>query len=266
MRVNAGDAYVLFDDDDYNNNDGANPDGDNGEPFLEFTDTRYYISDTDGRYLDNTPRNILGSAYIMPEYAWASPFNQTNVTFNTNVNYTLSNNTAAATLINQNRGSAGIERDDFWVAYILLGYQGPLTDDLDGNSGTQFEDGHLGIMPQLSLPCDCVSSTTCPPSGSTCAVVPQGGQGAIIFQEVVRDTVYFYQNVFTPSKTVTVVRTAAAHELAHQFGLQGDDVGIVFKLMDYPDFNLPGVTGPSIEFHPEHINILRRRIKSPGQP
>ena len=51
------------------------------------------------------------------------------------------------------------------------------------------------------------------------------------------------------------------HELGHQFGLLGDQPGSMFFIMDYPNTSSPS----RVQFHPEHINIMRRRVKSPGR-
>jgi hypothetical protein len=47
------------------------------------------------------------------------------------------------------------------------------------------------------------------------------------------------------------------HEIGHQFGLRGDSLGAVWGIMN----SIP----EPLSFHPEHINMLRWRVKSPGQ-
>ncbi len=60
---------------------------------------------------------------------------------------------------------------------------------------------------------------------------------------------------------ITDSEVAVPHELGHQFGLNGDQSGSVFGIMDYP----VGMSLPSrVAFNNEHINLMRRRIKSPG--
>jgi len=53
------------------------------------------------------------------------------------------------------------------------------------------------------------------------------------------------------------------HEIGHQFGLLGDQVRQTFQVMDYNEYSTNVVN--SVGLHPAHIDILRRRVKSPGQ-
>ena len=73
--------------------------------------------------------------------------------------------------------------------------------------------------------------------------VPRGSIGSLTFVEVLRDR-------FDPLASVDT----AAHELGHQFGLMGDGAG-----------NQGIMNGQSFEFIPAHINMLRWRVKSPGE-
>lgn len=59
--VNQGQLFQLFDDDDFNNDDGTNVDGDTGEdiPMLQHT----YLEDSDDPAL-----NRFAPAYIRPKY------------------------------------------------------------------------------------------------------------------------------------------------------------------------------------------------------
>lgn len=74
------------------------------------------------------------------------------------------------------------------------------------------------------------------------AGVPEGSQGSIIFLETMKD--------------VGGVRyDTAPHEIGHQFGLKGDVPNL--GIMSY---------GTDTFFVPQHLNVFRWRIKSPGQP
>lgn len=79
-----GDIYVrpnhpfkLFDDDDFNDNDGSQKDGDVGEnvELLSYTLSKLQVS-------DDPNNNPYAAAYIVPEYNWAAQqgLNNTNVT------------------------------------------------------------------------------------------------------------------------------------------------------------------------------------------
>jgi hypothetical protein len=141
-----GKAFNLYDDDDYNDDD-TQKDGDNGENVLAFADSFEYLSAADGNYTNGRPRNMYASAYIMPEYNWAAGagFNQTNLQFELNVEDGV-NFATVLNVVNRDRNSSASERDDFWVGYVLIGYQGPVPADFDGlnPAGTANENARLG--------------------------------------------------------------------------------------------------------------------------
>jgi hypothetical protein len=253
IQINNGDAFVIYDDDDYNSDDTL-LDGDDSEPI-----------DPIANIFNALYELPYKEAYIVFDTITLSQYNQSNVPFDLNVDTT--SVTALNTLFTNNRGSAGNESDDFWVAYLILGYQGARVEDFDGYSNCQgancqTESPLFGATLNPSQNCDCLSSSLCPPSGVACTVIPAGGHGSVILQEVIRDQKYFYQTLF--GRTITIDRSIIAHEIGHQFGIEGDDLNtITFKIMDYPDYNT--IDGPEHRFHTQHINILRRRVKSPGQ-
>ncbi len=270
--IAAGQTFTLYDDDDYNDNNGANKIGDDGEiiqqynstdPILKFADSLKHLLPDDGNYSDNTPRNILGGAYIRPTYTWASQYNN-NVPFDLNVEDSETQSNGSTALVDANRGSQNSERDDFWVAYIIFSYQPGLANDLDNFT----EAATLGLTPAFT--CDCYSSPCIRSinSANLCgSASPRGGIGSFVYLEVSQDTRKFWLNPPSPltSKIFNEVETTVPHELGHQLGLKGDEPSTVFKIMDYQD---PQNTSGNVDvgFHPEHINILRKRIKSPGQP
>lgn len=261
--IAAGQAFTLYDDDDYNDNNGGNKTGDDAEPVQQFADSLKHLLSEDGNYADNTPRNILGSAYIRPTYTWASQYNN-NVPFDLNTEDSETQPNGATSLVEANRGSKNSERDDFWVAYIIFSYQPGVAEDLDNNFT---EMAKLGVTP--AVVCDCYSSP-CPrsivPQNLCGNTLPRGGIGSFIYLETSQDSRKLWLNPPSPytPKTFNESETTVPHELGHQLGLLGDQEDALFKIMDYQD---PRLTSGNVEvaFHPEHINILRRRIKSPGQ-
>lgn len=253
--------FRLYDDDDYNGDDSAlGPDGDENEPLVRFSDTFRYLSDslTGGAFPDGTPNNILASAYILPEYDWAisKGYNQSNVSFDANVEQSEFSN-----FENIWQESLFSEKDRFWIAHFIISYQGGETDDYDGSvSGIKetVEEGLTGT----STTCDCYGSPSCPRSSppSTCSGIPSGGHTSLLYEESMRDFGK-YQSTLT-GWTIKDTAIAAPHELGHQFGLLGDQPGTLFSIMDYPNNNTSPVS--RVQFHPEHINIIRHRVKSPG--
>jgi hypothetical protein len=81
------------------------------------------------------------------------------------------------------------------------------------------------------------------------ATVLQGSEGALIFMETTQDVGGLFPTI------------AAPHEVGHQFGLGGDDDPIS---PNYPEFGI--MSGASTAFVDRHLNVLRWRVKSPGQP
>jgi len=269
LTLTQGSDFILFDDDDYNFDDTVindmgqitrfDVDGDDNEAIRELNNVFTYLQDADG-----IGQNILTSAYIRPEYNWAIPYNQTNLTFDLNVE---SNNTPTdelTTALNTNRNSRNDERSDFWIAYFLLGYQGNANEDADGDAAVP------GISRQIggTLPCDCYRDPnlpnqpiTCPlltPAPITCTQLPTGSFGSLLYQEIQQDV---ERSWLIAGNVVQSIQTTAPHELGHQFGLSGDVRRTTFGIMDYSA--LP--TMNSVTLHPEHINIIRRRANSPGQ-
>lgn len=163
----------------------------------------------------------------------------------------------------------------------MIAYQGNENEDTDGcriNQQTQQcevdpnnnqlpEPAVPGISKRLigsSPPCDCYQSLTCPitnPPGAPspiCTQIPTGAIGSVLYQEIQRDVT---RSWYLAGHTIQEIETTAPHELGHQFGLLGDQVRTTLGIMDYSVF--PSMN--SIQLHPEHINIIRRRVKSPGQ-
>lgn len=280
--VRIGDQFTLYDDDDFNNNDGVNKDGDENEAVVQLPDSLKLLYDGDGTLPDGR-RNVYQSAYIRPEYNWAATrgYNQTNVGFDLNVDVIASDGTGTDELfplLTNHRNSSNDEKDDFWIGYFVIAYQGALFEDADGckldpvtrlcqldGQFTVPEPANPGIARLLVgsyRSCDCLLSSNCPvtiPAPVVCRVMPTGAIGAVLYQEAQQDVKRSWAAV---GYNFQDIAKTAPHELGHQFGLAGDQVRTTFKLMDYSQ--LPTVIN-DVALHPEHVNIIRRRVKSPGQ-
>lgn len=268
--------YKIYDDDDFDGDDslpGKTKNGDTGDDVKELQGKTFkLLQDADG--LDSQtqePKNVYAAAYIRPDYSWSAnkttpagkPYNDTNVPFEKNLEstagdlYRIMYGNAQYT---SPRDSDSDGKNDFWVAYFIISYQAHKTGDMD----PVFELPNSWEGVALAFTADCLNSSTCPsPTPGTnppvtTTTVPQGGFGAFIFMETLRD--------YTAKWTGQSIdeRLTAPHELGHIFGLDGDEYGTLWKIMDYPRY---GGTPPetySLEFHPEHLKILRSRVKSPG--
>ena len=288
VTLNNNSNFILYDDDDYNYDDSQiqtltlgsySVDGDENEAVICLPDSLIYLSDESQTCSNGTPQNMYAPAYIKPEYDWAqnvANFNQTNLQFELNVEYG-TNNATVINVIDRNRNSKNTEKDDFWIGYVLLGYQGPLLEDSDGISPNGGNEKALqGASPNIwmsssEIPsCDCYMSNVCPSGGVVCnlngtPILPRGSFGSVIFQEVNQDLKTYFLLLQTPytARTIEDIKLTIPHEIGHQFGLLGDQKRPTFKIMDYSDY-IGNVVNDEF-FHPEHINIMRRRIKSPGQ-
>ena len=190
---------------------------------------------------DDPNQNIFAPAYVMPVIdGGGNPnFNNDDVTFALNVSDTVNS-------INQQIGqgieSRNNESDDFWVAYIQIAYQGDANRDFDPNFG-------LGPLDQ-----DLAGQTTTDPltnSVTNSSQVPVGGNGSLIYIETLRDYFTFRGR---GENGLTV-----AHELGHQFGIQGHRG--TDKVMQ---ISTASVQAGDEKFVSDHINIIRWRVRSPG--
>lgn len=268
IDIEAATHMRLYDDDDYNrNNTPATLSGDENEPIVMFNDTLRHLSDnlTSGNFPDASPMNILASSYMLPEYDWAynvMHYNQSNVVFDTNLEQVES-----LGYENPWRDSRNDERDSFWIAYFIIAYQGYVANDFDGLRngvpGTR-EDTQGGLTLVIGDPCDCLNSSVCPTDRTMCTTLPFGGNTSVIYEESMQDAEKYYSALPPPANySIKDTQIAMPHELGHQFGLFGDQPGSLFSIMDYPNNNIS--TAPRVQFHPEHVNLIRHRVKSPGQ-
>jgi hypothetical protein len=132
------------------------------------------------------------------------------------------------TQINLGHDSEAAEGNDFWVVYMQVGYQGRPDADEDPNG-----EGATG------------GTSVTYATGHTAtseATVPRGGPGSLVYMETMRDFGLLFPT------------TAAPHEVGHQMGLADAPTG--FGIM----------SAENTMFVDSHINVLRWRVKSPGQP
>lgn len=229
-------GVTVWDDDDYNSNDGTNPDGDTDEDIAALNSTFSIM-----QYSDNVAQNVYAAAFVRPKYdsAGVASYNSSSVVFQNNV--ALVENDVVAQ-INAGRGAVN-ESDDFWVVYVQLDYQPDVR--FDGDPDTELLNAIYGLTYQNP-------STDVTDSVTGSASVPKGSNASLVFLESTKDVdrkyAYNYGARVVP------------HEVGHQFGLKGDVAGA--WLMGYQGPSNP--TEP-LDIHPLHRNIIRWRIKSPGQ-
>jgi len=190
------------------------------------------------RQSPNPTQNVYAPAYIRPTYdgGGATGNDTNNIAFSLNIPLTAA---AINSQLNLGRNSGSNESDNFWVVYVQIGYQGDLPQDIVPAT----EPATAGATTQFGSVDDVTSS----------AGVVTGGQGSLVFIESSRDG----------DLTIMIgddfkVRTGP-HEVGHQFGLRGDAPG--FGIMSQS-----GSGGEPLRFVDRHLNVLRWRIKSPGQP
>lgn len=241
-------SIVLVDDDDFNLNNKTLI-GDEGEklvdlqPGQKFSDLPYFVIMKDS---PKPTENAFADAYIQPEYDWAATknYNTAGVTFAVNVSEIGS---AIADQLKAGKTSLASEAtNDFWIAYVQIGYQGDARsdDDPDGDQNISNIPLALGITPAITSGGDAVVTTP--------NAVPSGGNSSLLYLEVMRERT-------DPQQGKNPQRTVAPHEVGHQFGLDGQSDGD-FGLMNH------GQAPTTERFVPVHINMLRYRVSTPGQP
>lgn len=234
--VNANQTFSMYDDDNFNYTNGsAGSPGDEGEYVTELPETFSLMQDH-----DDINNNRFAIAYIRPNYSWARSknYNQNDIPFVRN--FDDSDPVAVEDQTRRWKNSGNDERDDFWVAYIQLAYQGKLDNDNDPNS----EKARFGVSGFGSVDDDPPTDPMIP--------YPDGKDGALLYMETMTDgdrqeegfPLRFYYK-----------QTTAVHETGHQMGLAGDHTPNL-GIMSYGDY--------STHFRPRHINLMRLKVRSPG--
>jgi hypothetical protein len=231
-----GKTFVLVDDDDYNENNTGALNGDENELITALPTTFSLMQNS-----DDPAKNVFATAFIQPVLDGGESIsnNETNIDFALNVS-DVPNATTVLGQLNNGRNPGIKELNDYWVTYIQIGYQGDLRFDNDPQS-----ESDRDAVTYVTEIADSVKTAN---NGSI--AVPEGGYGSLIYMEVIKDG-----NIQNPDRLLKT--TTVPHELGHQFGLKGDlaNFGIMTS----------GVAPDSITFTPSHLNMLRWRVKSPGQ-
>ncbi|MGH9819331.1 MAG: hypothetical protein ACRD43_04105, partial [Pyrinomonadaceae bacterium] len=199
--VFAGTQFQLFDDDDFNDDDGANMDGDTlpspGEDVPE-PDTSMVTAGS-----DDPATNVFAQAYVRPVYDIVNTHNNSIFQANTAGGF----QTDLRPLF-VDRDSTSTNADpEFWTVYILGSYQHTLSRDNDPST----ESAVRGIVDAIT--------------GDTSGGSDGEGSGALIFVEVHR-----VHEIDDPGPFVNE-RHTVAHELGHLFSGQHTPDG---GLMGFP--------------------------------
>lgn len=146
--------------------------------------------------------------------------------------------------------SKPLEKDDYWIANVVFGWQGEVDMDYDPKDEMS---ASFGLTPMRD--------------GGHCTVV-SGWDVSYICTETIRDA--FFETGDIEDKTILTT----AHEIGHQFGLTHG-----FPFNTSPIDNCAACIGDCINvgimsaaatnlqpfFIPFHINLLRSRTKAPKQ-
>lgn len=199
VSINNGDSFRLYDDDDFNDDDGDYVIGDTGEN-IPSPHTDYLTENS-----DNSQTNILADAYIHPVYSMIRHLDvKDDNIFAANIPSDTVED-ARSLFVDQDLTSTNTD-NEFWTVYILGAYQ-----------GAQHKDGD----PPPAR--GCVSDDiTCVTLGRVDAVTNVNGEGsgALIYFETHRakESLKGYANDLSDT---------AAHEVGHLFSSIHEDGGIM---------------------------------------
>ena len=192
-----GQAFVLYDDDDFNANDGLNQDSDEGEE----------IPDPDMSLLqdsDDPNLNRLARAYVRPTYDLAH-HEEDDVQFAANSPTVVdSDGTILSNPIALFSFGAYAHEDnpDFWTVYVLNGYQDFTPDDCDPRNA-----GDIGALARISdFP---------------------NGHGAIVFLEAIAEYHRYLSLQGLPVPDQARANAIIAHEIGHLFGAHEGEQGLM---------------------------------------
>ena len=206
------DLIQLFDDDDFNNNDGTNLRGDLGES-IPLPDRTFIPEGLPG---DNRLTNILALAYIRPVYDVGGGLSQR---FRVNID-DFSETTLNAIISFDNRQTPenpnGTDADpQFWTVYLLNAYQGYTQFDGDGNQFLSLNSRSVGV--------EAIPSPTPPSEDPDIGYTTDFGLASMIFVEAagpkecrVTEPIYYCS---MPSIT--------AREVARALGADPGDGGLL---------------------------------------
>ena len=208
VSITNGQNFLLYDDDDFNSNDGTArrpKHGDEGEhiPLLN----QDFLKDNDTFPVDiTTPdSNALAPAYIRPKYDLTGSGEDT--TFFANIS---ADSGSAVRSVFKFDNAASNARTDFWTAYVLSGYQ--YTSDADG---------------------DPIDETTIALNLKVGITDEQHGQGSIVFYESLSP-----HECFGTAIDCSIALTKV-HEVGHLLNANHNQGGIMDNLLvNFSDVSL----------------------------
>lgn len=193
LNVTPADTFELFDDDDFNNNDGTNMIGDIGEDVTTLGNTLLQDNDTPSL-------NAFAPAYIRPTYDIGDNNNSTNFHLN------LTDNIATRQSLYDFDQIATEASSDFWTVYLWFGYQYIVTRDEDPET----DNSTVGVADDPTF------------TGM--------GQGAVIFLETNGAKECPEIPPFPTQAVFCNVHATKVHELGHIFRAQHGQGGVMDDL------------------------------------
>ncbi|OGV79391.1 MAG: hypothetical protein A3K18_10145 [Lentisphaerae bacterium RIFOXYA12_64_32] len=193
-----------------------------------FADIPFRLTDDDSAVLPEMPDCALlqpkfESAFVLPVIDGGTDPNNNKDT----VAFTLNVTDYAAEVIKpgafESRSARG--DGDFWIAYVMMAYQGGPTGD--GDPDDEPAPLLLGVAPAFSY--------------------------AFVFRETHRD----YFSGESAANRLELLRRTVVHEIGHEFGIR-DETGGLYR---YSELNDP-TKNP--QFTREHIRIIRESVQGPS--
>jgi hypothetical protein len=195
VSIGEGEIFQLYDDDDFNDNDGAMLDGDTGED-IPPPDMALLAANS-----DDVNTNVFASAYVRPVYDIVDT--RDDLIFAPNV---LSDAAGDIRSLFVAWDSSGTNTsNEFWSVYVLGSYQHTLEEDRDPNAG---ESLTLGIVDEI-----------------TNVTGDLEGSGTLIFMEAHRPREF---PAYNPDPTnINSMAVTVAHEIGHLFSCVHGDGGLM---------------------------------------
>ena len=200
VSINNGDSFRLYDDDDFNDNDGDYVIGDTGEN-IPPPHTDYLTENS-----DNSQTNILADAYIHPVYSMIRHLDvRDDNIFAANIPSDTTEGVRSL-FVDQDLTSTNTD-NEFWTVYILGAYQ-----------GSEYKDGDP--PPSRGCESDDITCTTLGRVDEITNLNGAEGSGALIFFETHRakEGTKGYANDLSAT---------AAHEVGHLFSAIHEDGAIM---------------------------------------